>query len=60
MKERALITATQIAERAGVSHQAVYAWRRRFPDFPGQWISGYWEIKRIRKWMESHNKPFRG
>ena len=46
------VTIPMIAKRAGVTPQAVWNWRRRFPTFPESLDLGSPDEKRVYSWAE--------
>ncbi len=60
MGER-VVNAREIAARHGVSQNTVYAWLRRYTDFPKPYdtISGghrVWATKAVDAWVDRHRK----
>jgi hypothetical protein len=49
-----LITASEIAARAGVSQAAVSNWQRRYADsFPAQVVKGLWDAAQVDAWLKA-------
>jgi N-6 DNA Methylase len=59
-----LVSATEIAELAGVTPSAVSNWRKRFPDFPAPVGTGsgggdLFAFGDVERWAQAHGRPWR-